>query len=270
MSKIKKKVFSWGALLLILYMGICGYFFVIQNTILFKPYELPVDHSYSYSFDFDERWFQVDENVRIHAIHAKSPDSSKGLVIFFHGNLGNNDTSPGKFTLFLNEGYDVLYPDYREYGKSSGELWDEEDLTGDMKKVYKEMTVEYAEDRIYLVGYSLGSGVAAQVAAEYDPAGLMLWTPYYSMLDIKDGSYPFLPDFLVRYPLRTDLALQQVDEPVVIFYAGMDQILPIERAMKLNRYLKPGDRHVVLEGQRHGGVFRNPKLIHVTKGFLSN
>jgi len=164
----------------------------------------------------------------------------------------------------------VLYPDYREYGKSSGELWDEEDLTGDMKKVYKEMTVEYAEDRIYLVGYSLGSGVAAQVAAEYDPAGLMLWTPYYSMLDIKDGSYPFLPDFLVRYPLRTDLALQQVDEPVVIFYAGMDQILPIERAMKLNRYLKPGDRHVVLEGQRHGGVFRNPKLIHVTKGFLSN
>ena len=139
-------------------------------------------------------------------------------------------------------------------------LKNEDDLVGDMKLLYSEIIKEYDESSIFLLGYSMGSGIAAQVAAENDPKGLMIWTPYYSMVDMKNASYPFLPSFLVRYPLRTDLALQKIEEPITIFYAAKDQVLPVDRAIKLNKFLDGNDQHFMLKGQGHNGVFFNEEV----------
>ncbi|MEX0844211.1 MAG: hypothetical protein WD022_02975, partial [Balneolaceae bacterium] len=87
--------------------------------------------------------------------------------------------------------------------------------------------------------------------------------------DMKDSQFAFLPDFLVRYPLRTDLALQHIEEPVHIFYAGEDEVLPVERSLKLIDYLKEGDTYNVIEGQGHGWFYRNPDLNQKLKVILS-
>ena len=63
------------------YAAVCSFFFIIQNSILFNPTALEEGHQSNYDFEFDERWFEVEYEARIHAIHAKT-DSSKGLVIF--------------------------------------------------------------------------------------------------------------------------------------------------------------------------------------------
>lgn len=256
-------------MLLLSYISICGYFYFIQNTIIFRPSQAGINDRYSYNFPFEERWFEPEEGVRIHAIHAFA-DSARGLVIYHHGNRGNNRTNPAKFELFLEQGYDVLYPDYREYGKSTGELWDEEDLVGDMNYIFDEMESEYREEDIIVMGYSLGAGVAAQVAAANDPKMLIMWTPFYSMLDMKDAQFAFLPDFLVRYPLRVDEALQKIEEPVYIFFAAEDKVLPVTRSYKLTEYLKKGDEAFVLEGQGHGWVYRNGELLREMSKILAN
>ncbi len=260
MSKTKKTLLSTLITISVLYAAVCVYFYNIQNSILFHPSPLDQDHQFNYEFNFEERYFETTDDAVIHAIHAKVEDSAKGLVLYFHGNAGNADTSPAKFNLFMNEGYDVLYPDYRGFGKSTGALKNEGDLVGDMKIVYDAIEKEYAESDIFIVGYSMGSGVAAQVAAENDPKGLMIWTPYYSMVDMKNASYPFLPSFLVRYPLRTDLALRQIEEPITIFYAENDELLLVDRAIKLNNFLDENDQHFMLKGQGHNGVFYNEEL----------
>lgn len=263
MGKFTKSLFITGITLTLLYVGVCIYFYNIQNAILFKPSSLPENFEYSYPFDFEERWFDVTDGQRAHAIHAKVADSvRKGLVIYYHGNAGNNNTSPEKFKLFMKEGYDVLYPDYRGFGKSTGTLENEDDLVGDMKIVYSEMKKEYDESKIFVMGYSMGSGVSALVAAENDPQGLMIWTPYYSMVDMKNSSYPFLPSFLVRYPLRTDLAIPKINEPITIFYAAEDEVLPVERSIKLVDLLKGTDQHFMLEGQGHNMLWRNSTVIN--------
>lgn len=259
---MKKTLISTLIIIGILYLTLCIYFYNIQNSILFRPSPLEDGHNYSYTFEFEERWFDgTDNGVKIHAIYSKPADSTKGLVIYFHGNGGNNDTNSEKFELFMSEGYDVLMPDYRSFGLSEGNLANENDLVGDMKNVYSEMTKEYPEENIFIVGYSLGSGVAAQVAAANNPKGLMIWAPYYSMDDMKNNSYPFLPSVLLRYPLRTDLAIPEIDEPITIFFAGEDELLPLERSIKLVDLLKSTDNYYVLEGQRHGGIFYNKELI---------
>lgn len=261
MSRYKKLFLSTFYVVFISYVCICGYFYLVQESIIFHPSVLPEEAAYNYNFQFQERWFEPEEGVRIHAIHAfTDADTAKGLVIYLHGNRGDNRTHSDKYTLFLNNGYDMIYPDYRSYGKSRGELENESDLVGDINYVFKEMAKEYGEHNIALVGYSLGSGVAAQVAEEHDPKMLIMWTPFYSLVDVKDSQFPFLPDFLMRFRLRTDLALQEIEEPVHIFYAGADKVLPIERSLKLTDYLKDGDSYKVIEGQQHGWIYRHPEL----------
>lgn len=261
MGTKRKAVYSFIGTIVVLYVGVCIYFYAIQNKILFKPDVLSQDHTYSYNFDFEERTFEVEQGISIHAIHAKAPDSTKGLIFFCHGNARSNDTNPAVFEIFLDQGYDVIYPDYRGFGKSGGKLEDEGDLIGDFLTIYSRMEREYDEKDIVVVGYSLGSGVAAQVAAANDPKALMIWTPYYSMVDMKDNSYPFLPSFMLKYPLRTDLALPQVEEPITIFYARNDEILPIDRSLNLTKLLKEGDEYFILENQGHNHVYTNHELV---------
>jgi len=260
--KLKKSALYTIGIFLLGYIAICGYFYFVQESIIFNPRMLNEDAIYEYSFEFQERWFEPEEDVRIHAIHAfTEADSAKGLVMYLHGNRGANRTNSDKYTLFLDNGYDMIYPDYRVYGKSRGDMDNEADLVGDIKHVFEEMAEDYGEENIAIVGYSLGSGVAAQVAEAYDPKMLIMWTPFYSLVDVKDSQFPFLPDGLMRYQLRTDDALKQIEEPVHIFYAGADEVLSIERSLKLTNYLKEGDSYKIIEGQRHGWIYRNPELI---------
>lgn len=268
--KNKTKLFAaFLGTLFMVYIGVCGYFYFIQETIIFHPRSLDVDAQYDYSFKFEERWFEPEPDVRIHAIHAfTNADSAKGLVMYLHGNRGANRTSADKYTLFLDNGYDMIYPDYRIYGKSRGDMDNEKDLVGDIKYVFERLAEEYGEENIAIVGYSLGSGVAAQVAKDYDPKMLIMWTPFYSLIDVKNSQFPFLPDFLIQYQLRTGLALQQIEEPVHIFYAGADEVLPVERSLKLTKYLKEGDTYKVIEGQRHGWIYRNLELVEGLRELL--
>jgi len=262
MNRFKKIFFAFVPLLICLFLAVCGYFYFIQKTIIFNPRVLDENDRYDYSFEYEERWFEPQPDVSIHAIHAfTEADSTKGLVMYLHGNRGANRTNSDKYTLFLDNGYDMIYPDYRIYGKSRGDLDNEEELVGDIKYVFEKMAEEYGQENIAIVGYSLGSGVAAQVAEDYDPKMLIMWAPFYSLVDVKDSQFPFLPDMLMRYQLRTDLALQKIEEPVHIFYAGSDEILPVERSLKLTNYLKEGDSYKVIEGQQHGWIYRNPELI---------
>lgn len=242
------------------YVIICIFFYFEQDSIILKPIKLEKDFPVTYDFNFEERYFQVEEGINIHAVHARA-DSSKGLIFFCHGNLGNVQTNPGKFDVFLDLGYDVLYPDYRGFGKSDGYVRNEADLVEDIYKVYEQIKTEYSEENIIVLGYSLGSGIAAQIAARSNPRNLMLWTPYYSMVDMKQATYPYLPTFLMKYPLRTDLVIQEIEEPITIIYAEEDQVLPINLSMKLNNLLKPSDEYLILEGQRHGGIYFHPEFV---------
>jgi len=73
-----------------------------------------------------------------------------------------------------------LLLDYRGYGKSEGTINGQEQIFRDVQTVYDSLKHSYQENKIIVLGYSIGSGPAAKLASTNNPKLLILQAPYYS------------------------------------------------------------------------------------------
>jgi len=230
-----------------LYLVLCVGLYFTQNKILFYPHDLSKNYVPSYG---EEVWIQVEKDVKLHAVHMKQANA-KGAILYLHGNKGNVQRCARQTRQFQDLGYDILVPDYRSYGKSEGELKNEAQMYADAQKMYDYLKKDYQE--ILILGYSLGSGVASYLAAYNPNKGLILVAPYVSLVDMKNRYLPIVPNFLLKYPFRTDLHLKKVTSPISIIHGKIDEVIPFESSLELKE-LFPKVNLVSLDRVGHRGV----------------
>jgi len=119
------------------------------------------------------------------------------------------------------------------------------------------MKKRYVENKIIVLGYSIGSGPAAKVASINNPKLLILQAPYYSLSDMMRYTYPIIPTFLLKYKFRTDQFIKACKMPVVIFHGNMDEVIYYGSSLKLKKLMKDTDKLVTLVGQGHNGMTEN-------------
>lgn len=249
------KIFSVFFIILLLAMVIFIYY--IQAKILFYPSPLPKDFSYSFSFAFEELEIAT-KNATINAVYARKKQA-KGLIVYFHGNAGNLSNWGSVAEDFLEYGYEVLIIDYRGFGKSSGKIGSEDELLYDAMKVYEKAREFMPEHKIILYGRSLGSGIAAFVAAHSQPKAIILETPYHSVGSLARYYYPLIPEFLLRYRLPTYEWLQQADAPIYIIHGSYDEIIPLENASRLSKTIDKKHDFLIVPGGRHNNLGEFPE-----------
>ncbi|HZH38384.1 MAG TPA: alpha/beta fold hydrolase [Flavisolibacter sp.] len=145
-------------------------------------------------------------------------DSAKGLVFYLHGNAGSLDNWGDVARRYTALNYDVFMLDYPGYGKSEGAIKSETQLFNAIQSAYDKVKEQYHEDSIVVLGYSIGTGPAAHLAATNHPGLLILQAPYYSLTDMMRHTYPIIPTFLLKYKFRTNEYLKNCKMPVVIFH----------------------------------------------------
>ncbi len=240
--------------LLLFYVVVCVWIYWMQEHRIFRPSSLHPDFDLRLTAPHKERWIEVEPGVSLNAVHLSSEDP-KGLIIYHHGNSGDLSEWKDVASMLLPHGLDVLVYDYRGYGKSPGKIDREELLFKDGQRIYDTMKAEYDEKKIVLYGRSLGSAIASYLAAENDPALLLLETPFYSMKDLVFRYYPWLPHFLLlKYPLRNDLHLEKVSCPIHIFHGDRDRVVDHRSTQKLKTLLKSSDRFHTIEGGHHSDL----------------
>ncbi len=212
------------------YAAILAFLFFAQESLIFQPTRLALDHQYQVA-GLDEVQIPVDGAV-LYARHFKLP-SPKGVVFFLHGNAGNLDSWIPSIDFYRRCNYDLFMLDYRGYGKSSGSISSESQLHADVRRAWETVAPQYAGKPNVIFGRSLGSGLAAKLAADIQPAMTILVSPYVSMLAMRDTHYPFVPTALLRYPLRTDLSLPRIRTPVLLVHGELDALIPLTHATRL-------------------------------------
>jgi uncharacterized protein len=234
---------------------------IFQEKILFRNTKIDVNYQYQFKGDFEEMWFTPEANVKLNALYFKTDSAKrKGLILYFHGNA-DDLRRWGKYAEdFTKNSYDILMIDYRQFGKSTGEL-SEKAFHADARYVYEWAKRRFSENRIIIYGRSLGTGIATRLASETKPKMLMLETPYYSLIDVGMSYLPIIPyNLLLRYKMRTDLCIKQVSIPIHIFHGTKDEVVPYEHSLKLSTLLnkKPSEILTTIPNGKHKnlGEFR--------------
>lgn len=228
--------------------------YLFQKRLLYLPDKLDKNYVFRFKHPFEETFLTAEDGVKINTLFFKTKQASKGVVLYFHGNANNIQRWAANYIDFTSKGYDFYIIDYRGYGKSEGEV-DEQNFYRDARMVYDRLRETYSADEIVIFGRSLGSGVAAQLASQVPSKALVLETPYKSIRDVIRVKYPFifLPFSLPqRFPNHEHLP--KVKCPIYIFQGTSDKIVPYESAIKLKPLLKPNDEFIVFEGGGHKGL----------------
>ncbi len=158
------------------------------------------------------------------------------LVVAYGGNNMNVGDFAGLSELAAHSS--LLLLNHRGYGESEGSPT-EALVVDDARRALRHFRHLQGEpERVILLGFSLGTGVATQVAASEQVDALILACPFDSVLATACQHIPLLPKLLPLAPFRSDLAAEQVRCPVTIFMATQDTIVPNERTLNLIRHFR--------------------------------
>ena len=172
------------------------------------------------------------DGVRLVGALRRASGPSRGLVLVFGGNAEDADWRLRHFRGWLDD-VDLVTFFYRGYGPSEG-VPSEAALVADAALIHDRVTALLQPERVVAIGYSLGSGVAAQLARQRELAGVILVTAFDSILAVAASRYPFAPvTQLLRHPFRSDAALDGVQVPVAVIAAEEDQIVPPAHTRRL-------------------------------------
>ncbi len=148
--------------------------------------------------------------------------------------------------------------DYRGFGKSESSINGQEQIFEDIQVAYDAMKNSYIENKIVVLGYSVGTGLASKIASTNKPKLLILQAPYYSLTDMMKHTYPIIPTFILKNTFETNNYLKNCEMPVLIFHGDQDEVIYYGSSLKLKEAFKKSDTLITLKGQGHNGMTDNP------------
>ena len=229
-----------------------------------------LDKKYQFHFGgkYEEHLIKTDDGIHLHAILFHTDSVAKGVILYLHGNMGGMEKWGMLAAFYTSLGYDFFVFDYRGYGKSEGTIKNERQLFSDVQTVYDSVKQIYPENKIVVMGYSIGTGPAAMLAATNRPRMLMLDAPYYSLTDAVQKLYPKVDLSGFAFHLDTYTFLPRVAGPVVIFHGDSDKEFYYGGSLKLKRLFKQGDTLITLQGQGHEDFEKNSEYISGLRSVL--
>jgi len=246
------KIVSVLIALIALYLGLILLLYFKQKDFIFYPTKLNQKYNFSQFKNFEELYFTVNE-ATIHALHFKT-ENSKGLVLYFHGNAGALDKWGYEAVEFISRGYEVVMPDFRSYGKSTGKL-SEKNMNEDALMIYQKVVEDIDPSKIVIYGRSLGSGVATELASKVNAKLLILETPYTCIDDVAKRGFFFLPvSSLLKFHFHNDQKIDKLNCPVHIFHGTKDELIPYTQSLNLAEIY--GDNSILtsIKGGTHNNL----------------
>jgi uncharacterized protein len=237
------------------YVGFCVLLFVEQRSILYYP------QPRQYRDGVTLLTLRVDgENALVSSL----PRDGDRALIYFGGNAEDVSLDmPELETAFPRASIYLLH--YPGYGGSSGRPA-EKSIVASALGLFD---LVYGQHRnVVVVGRSLGSGVAVQVASQRPVARLVLVTPFDGLGDVAANQYPLIPvKLLLRDRYESWRYAPSVTAPTLILVAGNDELVPAASSERLKTRFKNGIvQYKVIPGVGHNTISEAPNYMEIIQG----
>ncbi len=255
--KINRLILIALSLGIIAFMGTYAFLYSIKDEQgnRFKGQHLPAGFQYDFKENFEELNFNAADGGVLNGVLFKA-DSAKGVICFWKGNGGTVKDWAVIAPQFLKLHYDILITDYRQHGKSKGEI-SLENFYGDAQLVYDALKERYPENSIIIAGFSLGGRIAAHLAAGNTPGMTLLIDAASTTGDFSDRFFaalyaPFPP--VIGFTFQTDADIQKSKSPVVVI--GTDENMN-SVSYQLRPLLRQKDKFFEIKGATHGTILKH-------------
>jgi len=231
---VKKNFFlSIITFILLIYLSVLVYLFFFQRNLLY----LPNENNYSgdkIKVDIEEVQIKTSDNINLLGWFHKKDLNKFKTIVYFHGNAGKLENRIHKLNHFKDMDINFLIISWRGFSENSGKPT-EQGLYKDGKSAIDWLKNMGLDDKdIILYGESLGTGIAIEIAQNKNFAGLILETPFTSMIDAAKNVYPYIPvGLLLKDRYENDKKIKNINIPLLVMHGEEDQIIPFKMGKKI-------------------------------------
>ena len=268
-----KKLIKMNFPILILLIFVLIYLFILISTYLFQRNLLyhPSENNY-----FGDQLLVSVEKVKIKTkdniellswYHTKNNNDYK-TILFLHGNAGTLENRIHKINHFKDMNINFLLVAWRGFSGNKGQPT-EQNLYEDARSAVKWLESKgIKENNIIIYGESLGTGIATEIAQNKNFAGIILESPFTSMIDAGKDKYPYLPvKFLLKDKYESEKKIKNIKSPILIMHGKVDNIVPFHMGKKMYELANNPKYSYFSEYDDHMMEY-NEKLLNVLKKFI--
>lgn len=236
------------------YLLACGALYFMQKNMLFPAqYAQNVAVNWQPSAGDSAKQAFIKGNCgKLHVAYWQIKNA-KGTLMMNHGN-GESLASINDYAYAFHDlGYNLMAWDYAGYGQSTDCWFSQAELLDDAERAYQWLATQEKPEKIFIFGYSIGSGVALSVAAQHQQNPVFLVAAYDSLTNVvKDKLHSIVPvSFILRYPMQTNVWVNAIKQPIYLLHGDNDQLINPKRASALVEHAQGAAKVEWVKGAGH-------------------
>ena len=271
----KNSLMKMNYITLILSVFIATYLFILIFTYIFQRNLLyhPGENNYfgdQLHVSIKKVKIKTQDNIELIARYHKKDITKYKTILFLHGNAGSLENRIHKINHFKDMNINFLIVAWRGFSGNEGKPT-EKGLYEDARSAVRWLNAKGIDEKnIVIYGESLGTGVATEIAQNRNFAGIILESPFTSMIDAGKDKYPYLPvRFLLKDKYESKKKIKNIKSPILIIHGKVDNIVPFHMGKKMYELANKPKYSYFSEYDDHMMEY-NEKLLNVLKDFIDS
>ena len=219
--------------IILVYFVIILFVYFYQRNLLYNPSENNYLND-KISFNYKEIFIETNKNIKLKSWFIEKDLKNFKTILFFHGNTGNLFNRVYKLNELNKLNLNILIISWRGFSGNKGKPT-EKNLYHDAEKAVKWLNTQGLNNKdIVLYGESLGTGVATELASKNNFGGIILESPFTSMVDTAKIYYPYLPvNLLLKDRFNSKNKIKDIKTPILIMHGKKDNVVPQKMGLEL-------------------------------------
>jgi len=240
-----------------LVMGGCRVSNPFVTSLIFFP-EAAFDYEpKDLNLDAETVRLKMDGNVELYSWYI-APQPGRPVLLYLHGNAGNISHRLSIAQGWASRGFGCFLLDYRGYGRSSGSIRHEKDMTDDARAAFRFLRDErrIPAERIVLYGESIGCAPALDLAVLERAGAVVLIAPFTRLIDMAHVHYGSkIPEVMLGdFKFDNESRIAGLKIPLFLMHGTADEIVPVEMGRRLFEKAPPPKESFWVDGGHHNDL----------------
>ena len=207
--------------------------YIFQRSLLYHPTENNYDGD-KLTVNIEEVKIVTDDNIDLLAWYHNKDINKFKTILYLHGNAGSLKNRIHKINHFEDMNINFLLLSWRGFSGNKGKPTEQglyQDARSAVEWLIKQGVIE---ENIIIYGESLGTGITTEISQNRNFAGIILETPFTSMVAAGKSKYPIFPiKLLLKDKYENDKKIKNIKIPVLVMHGEADQIVPFWMGKKI-------------------------------------